>query len=199
MQKVFFRFHHSLLTMISFGAVVGIEVEVSLVLTYLSTCAHLSPPSSSSFLSFIVLNKGAKKARENKEGFEILFLHTFILASEFCPLARGRAREDHQLQLKRRQDANKTFGDSDTRVRAEDIGASLSSEDRCLSRRSELVARVTCASLPSDRGRRLSRATAALCLCFSWKEGEGGGGLEVSGDELSHNLLTWTPHCFTLR
>ena len=112
---------------------------------------------------------------ENKEGFEILFLHTFILASEFCPLARGRAREDHQLQLKRRQDANKTFGDSDTRVRAEDIGACLSSEDRCLSRRSELVARVTCASLPSDRGRRLSRATAALCLCFSWKEGDGGG------------------------
>ena len=160
--------------MISFAAVVGIEVEVSLVLTYLSTCAHLSPPSSSSsLLSFIILNKGAKKTRENKEVFEIPFLHTFIIASDFCPLARGRAREDHQLQLKRRQDANKTFGDSDTRVRAEDIGACLSSEARCLSRRSELVARVTCASLPSDRGRRLSRATAALCLCFSWKE-EGG-------------------------
>ena len=52
-KSFFFRFHQSLLTVISFAAVVGIEVEVSLVLTYLSTCAHLSPPSSSSLLSFI--------------------------------------------------------------------------------------------------------------------------------------------------
>ena len=52
-KKFFFMFHHSMLTVVSFAAVVGIEVEVSVVLTYLSTCAHLSPPSSSSLLSFI--------------------------------------------------------------------------------------------------------------------------------------------------
>ena len=104
------------------------------------------------------------------------------------------------MQLKRRQDANKTFGDSDTRVRAEDIGASLSSEDRCLSRRSELVARVTCASLPSDRGRRLSRATAALCLCFSWKEGGGARRFLVTSYRTisPHGQRTVAEGCFEL-
>ena len=138
---------------------------------------HLCPPIFFIIIAFLYnFKEGRKKGKGKQRGFEILFLQTFIIASEFCPLARGRAREDHKLQLKRRQDTNKTFGDSDMRVRVEDIGACLSSEDRCLSRRSELVARVTCASLPSDRGRRLSRATAALCLCFSWKEGGRLGG-----------------------
>ena len=69
--------------MISFAAVVGVEVEVSLVLTYLSTCAHLSPPSSSSLLSIIILNKGAKKARENKEGLKSYFFTLSLLPGSF--------------------------------------------------------------------------------------------------------------------
>ena len=83
LQKVFFRFHHSLLTMISFAAVVGIEVEVSLVLTYLSTCAHLSPPSSSSLLSFIIENKGAKRQGKTKGGLKSFFCTLSLLLRSF--------------------------------------------------------------------------------------------------------------------
>ena len=56
---------------------------------------------------------------------------------------------------------------------------------------SELVTRVTCASLPSDRA-----ACPRQQLCsVSLSQKREGGGEKVSGDELSHNLPTWTPHC----